>query len=148
MDRFHQRYPESAPANYYYAVALWKQTRDARSEKVLQQVQSLLEKARRLEPKMASASLQLGILYEERHDLPRAIAAYQQAVVTDPQLREAHYRLAQLYRRTGEKQKAEEELAAYNRISREVAAQNEREAHEIPQFVYTLRDSKLPASPQ
>jgi tetratricopeptide (TPR) repeat protein len=148
MSRFRKLDPESAPANYYYAVALWKQTRDARSVNSLRQVQSLLDKARQLDPKLASASLQLGILYEERHDLPRAIAAYQEAVATDPQLREAHYRLAQLYRRTGEKQRAEQELAAYNRISREVAAQNEREAHEIPQFVYTLRDSKPPAPPQ
>ncbi len=145
MARFHERFPESAPANYYYAIALWKQTRDARSEETFHQVQSLLEKARQLDPKLAAVSLQLGILHEERHDLPRAIAAYQEALATDPQLREAHYRLAQLYRRTGEKTKADQELAAYNRISRDVAAQNEREAHEIPQFVYTLRDSKPPA---
>jgi tetratricopeptide (TPR) repeat protein len=145
MARFHERFPESAPANYYYAIALWKQPRDARSEETSQQVQSLLEKARQLDPKLAAVSLQLGILHEERHDLPRAIAAYQEAVATDPQLREAHYRLAQLYRRTGEKTKADQERVAYNRISRDVAAQNEREAHEIPQFVYTLRDSKPPA---
>ena len=145
MARFHERYPDSAPANYYYAIALWKQTTDPRSEETFHQVQSLLEKARQLDPKLASVSLQLGILHEERHDFPPAIAAYREAVASDPQLREAHYRLAQLYRRTGEKTKADHELAAYNRISREVAAQNEREAHEIPQFVYTLRDSKSPA---
>jgi tetratricopeptide (TPR) repeat protein len=148
MARFHKLHPESSSANYYYAVALWKQTRKVGLEETLPQVQLLLDKARQLDPKLASASLQLGILYEEHHDLPRAIAAYQEAVATDSQIREAHYRLAQIYRRTGEKQKAEQELAAYNRISRQVAAQNEREAHEIPQFVYTLRDSKSPVPPQ
>jgi tetratricopeptide (TPR) repeat protein len=148
MARFHKLDPESASANYYYAVALWKQTRNARSEETFAQVRSLLDKARQIAPKLASASLQLGILYEERRDFSRAIAAYQEAVATDPQIREAHYRLAQVYRRIGEKQKAEQELAAYNRISRQVAAQNEREAHEIPQFVYTLRDSKSPVPPQ
>jgi tetratricopeptide (TPR) repeat protein len=148
MARFHQLHLESAQANYYYASALWKQSREAKSEETLRQVESLLEQARRLDPKLAPASLQLGILYEERRDFPRAVAAYQEALTADPQLREAHYRLAQVYRRTGEKAKAEQELAAYNRISHDVAAQNEREAHEIPQFVYTLRDSKSPASPQ
>jgi tetratricopeptide (TPR) repeat protein len=142
MARFHQLQPDSAQGNYYYAVALWKQGRDAHSAETSREVESLLEKARRLDPKLALASLQLGILYEERRDLPLAIASYEQASTVDPRLREARYRLAQLYRRTGEKAKAELELAAYNRISREVAAQNEREAHEIPQFVYTLRDSK------
>jgi tetratricopeptide (TPR) repeat protein len=148
LARFSQLQPTSAEANYYYAVALWKQNRTSKSTEVSRQVESLLEKARQLDPKLAAASLQLGVLFEERRNPDRAIEKYQEAITADPQLREAHYRLAQLYRRTGEKLKAEQELAAYNRISKEVTERNEREAHEIPQFVYTLRDSKSPASPQ
>jgi tetratricopeptide (TPR) repeat protein len=148
LARFAQLQPASAQANYYYAVALWQRNRTSKSTETSRQVEALLEKARQLDPKLAAASLQLGILYEERRDSARAIEKYQEAIATDPQLREAHYRLAQIYRRSGEKLKAEQELAAYNRISREVTEQNEREAHEIPQFVYTLRDSKSPASPQ
>jgi Tfp pilus assembly protein PilF len=146
LAQFFKRQPENALANYYYAVALWKHDQSSRSFETSRQVESLLEKARQLDPTLASASLQLGIVFEDGRDLPRAVGAYKEAINADPQLREAHYRLAQLYRRTGEKAKAEQELAAYNRISREVLDQNEREAHEIPQFVYTLRDSKSPAS--
>lgn len=146
--RFARLAPDDAQANYYYAGALWKQNRTAPSRETEQQVETLLEKARRLDPTLAAASLQLGILYEERQNLPRAIAAYEAAAKADTRLKEAHYRLAQLYRRTGNKSKAEQELAAYNRISKEAAALNEREAREIPQFVYTLRDSKSPAVPQ
>jgi tetratricopeptide (TPR) repeat protein len=148
LARFSQLRPASAEANYYYAVALWKRNRTSTSTEVSRQVESLLEKARQLDPTLAAASLQLGVLFEEHRDPARAIEKYQEALNADPQLREAHYRLAQVYRRTGEKLKAEQELAAYNRISREVTEQNEREAHEIPQFVYTLRDSKSPASPR
>ena len=143
-----KRRPEDALASYYYAVALWKHNQASRSEDTSRQVESLLEKARQLDPKLAGTSFQLGVVYEDRRDSTRAIGAYQAALRANPQLREAHYRLAQLYRRAGEKAKAEQELAAYNRISREVFDQNEREAHEIPQFVYTLRDSKSPASQQ
>jgi len=148
LAQFFKRQPEDALANYYYAVALWKHNQITRSPETSRQIESLLEKARQIDPKLAGASLQLGIVFEDRRDLARAVESYEAAIHTDPQLREAHYRLAQLYRRTGERAKAEQELAAYNRISREVLDQNEREAHEIPQFVYTLRDSKSPASQQ
>ncbi len=148
LAQFFKHQPEDALANYYYAVALWKQNQTSRSPETSRQVESLLEKARQIDPKLAGASLQLGIVFEDGRDLPRAVESYKAAIHADAQLREAHYRLAQLYRRTGEKVKAEQELAAYNRISREVLDQNEREAHEIPQFVYTLRDSKSPASQQ
>ena len=148
LAKFADRHPTDALANYYYAVALWKQDRASRSPETARRVESLLEKARSIDSKLAGASLQLGIVYQESGDLSRAVTAYESAVASDPNLREAHYRLSQLYRRTGKKVQAEQELAAYNRISGEVLDQNQREAHEIPQFVYTLRDSKSPASQQ
>jgi len=147
LARFARLHPDSAEANYYYAVALWKRGSQPSTE-TAHQVESLLEDAHRLDPKLAGASLQLGVVYEQRQELSKAISAYQSASVADPQLKEAHYRLAQLYRRTGEKEKAGQELAIYTRLSQQAAAQNEREAQEIPQFVYTLRDSKAPALPQ
>jgi hypothetical protein len=59
-------------------------------------------------------------------------------------MEEAHYRLAQVYRRAGDAAKAETELQIYDRIAKESAQKAERERHEIRQFVYTLRD-QLPA---
>jgi len=148
LAKFVELHPADPLANYYYAVALWKLDRTSRSPETVRRVESLLENARNVDPRLAGASLQLGIVYEESGDPSRAVEAYESAVSADPNLREAHYRLSQLYRRSGKKTQAEQELAAYNRISREVLDQNEREAHEIPQFVYTLRDSKSPASQQ
>lgn len=144
--RFARQHPESAEANYYYAVALWKG--GTQQSEAAPRVESLLEDARRLDPKLAGASLQLGVVYEQRQEFSKAISAYQSASVADPQLKEAHYRLAQAYRRIGEKAKAAQELAIYTRLSQQAAVQNEREARDIPQFVYTLRDSKAPALPQ
>jgi tetratricopeptide (TPR) repeat protein len=148
LAKFAELHPADPNANYFYAVALWKQDRTSRSPETVRRVEALLEKARQADPKLAGASLQLGIVYEEGGDLARATRAYESAVSAEPNLREAHYRLSQLYRRAGKKAQAEQELAAYNRISREVLDQNEREAHEIPRFVYTLRDSLSPASRQ
>jgi hypothetical protein len=76
------------------------------------------------------------------------MAAYQAAIAADSQLEEAHYRLAQVYRRMGEKLKAQAEIKLYEQISKKTAQQAEEEGREIPQFVYTLRDPKSPAQSQ
>jgi tetratricopeptide (TPR) repeat protein len=142
MERFAQLHPQNAQANYYYAVSLLKQGRAGIAPDVSAKIESLLDKAVRLDSELAPGFLQLGILYEQRSELAKAIAAYEQAAHLDPQLGDARYRLAQAYRRTGEKVKAEQELASYKEISRRAEEQVEQQAREIPQFVYTLRDSK------
>ena len=55
-------------------------------------------------------------------------------------MKEAHYRLAQAYRQTGEAGKSAAELQIYNQIAKESAQEVEHERHEIGQFVYVLRE--------
>ena len=55
-------------------------------------------------------------------------------------------RLADAYRRVGEKAKAEHELGLYKELSKKNSEQAERERHEIQQFVFALRDQR-PATP-
>ncbi len=148
LERFARLQPDDALANYYYAVALWKGRQSPTQPAVANQVETLLEKAVRLDPKLAAGFLQLGVVYEDRGDMARSVASYQGATAADPQLAEAHYRLAQVYRRTRETQKAASEISRYNQLSRKSADDLEREAREIPQFDYTLRDTKSPARPQ
>ncbi|HEY3619297.1 MAG TPA: tetratricopeptide repeat protein [Candidatus Sulfotelmatobacter sp.] len=140
LRRFVAQQPENAAANYYYAVGLWKLRKGPQDAVRTTQVETLLRNAIRLEQKFAAAYLQLGILDSEQRDYPHAISDYQQAIQADPQIEEAHYRLAQAYRQTGEAAKADAELKVYDQIARESAQQAERERHEIRQFVYTLRD--------
>lgn len=140
LHRFVTLKPENAAANYYYAVALWKLPPMPPDRSRLAQIESLLRNALRLDPKFAAASLQLGILYSEEGRHPDAVSAYQGAIAANPQLGEAHYRLAQEYRQVGETDRAKEELRLYAECEKESAETVERERHEIPQFVYTLRD--------
>jgi tetratricopeptide (TPR) repeat protein len=147
MARFARLHPENAMANYYYAVSLWKRRKGPEDNSALPQVQSLLENAVRLDPKLGVAYLQLGILHAERNDLPRAISTYRQAVEVSPRLEEAHYRLAQAYRLTGENSKAHAELQLYNEIAKASAGEMERERHDIKQFIYTLRNEPAPTPP-
>jgi tetratricopeptide (TPR) repeat protein len=143
MERFARLYPENALANYYYAVSLQKR-KEPDSEK-LDRIESLLETAIRRDPRFASAYLQLGAVYQARNQWPRAISEYQQAIALDPLLAEAHYRLAQAYRRIGEKAKAERELALFDQASKKNLEAVEKDSQQIPQFVYTLRRPESPS---
>jgi len=145
LERFARLQPENALANYYYALSLWKHRKGPDDSASLMLVESLLQKAVRLDPKLGAGHLQLGILYSERGEFSKAIPAYQKAVEVSPGLEEAHYRLAQTYKRIGEAGKAQGEFQLYNQRSREAARQAERERQEIQQFVYTLRD-RTPSS--
>jgi tetratricopeptide (TPR) repeat protein len=146
LGRFARLEPQNSLANYYYAVALWKQYKSVDEMKDLELVKSLLEKAVHLDPKLGLAHLQLGILYSEQGDIPKAISAYQRAIEASPQLEQAHYRLAQAYKRVGQTAKAHTEIQQYERISNEKAQEVDRQRRELQQFVYKMRD-EMPASP-
>jgi tetratricopeptide (TPR) repeat protein len=146
LRRFVRLHPENAEASYYYAVGLWKRRKPQDSAAVAK-VESLLNGAIHLDSKFSAAYLQLGILHSEQRDFAQAISDYQQAIQTSPQMEEAHYRLAQAYRQTGETEKAKAEIQLYDQMAKESAQRVERERHEIRQFVYTLRGTS-PAQPQ
>jgi tetratricopeptide (TPR) repeat protein len=132
--------PDNASANYYYAISVWKARQSPEDAETFVQVKSLLEKSIHLDPTFGPAYLQLGILYSERKDFSNAVAAYQNAIQATPDIEEVHYRLAQVYRQTGQTLKAQAELQRYEEISREKAAEVDRQRHEVQQFVYELRD--------
>jgi tetratricopeptide (TPR) repeat protein len=165
LGRFAQRQPDNALANYYYAVSLWKQSANAvdtgrendRDKEQSTRVESLLQKAVHLNPKLGAAYLQLGILYSQRKDFSRAISAYQKAIAVgleesspegDETLEVAHYRLAQAYLRTGNKTKAQEELKLHDRLAKKTKEHAEREHREIQQFVISLQNKNSAPPPQ
>jgi tetratricopeptide (TPR) repeat protein len=152
LHRFVTLQPKNADANYYYAVALWKQHKVSQDTSNAAQIESLLKTAIHLDPKLGAAYLQLGVLHSEQKNYPQAIADYQKAIQANPhmtalQIEEAHFRLAQAYRQIGDAAKAEAEIQARNQIDKELTKEAERERHEIRQFVYTLRDQPPPQAP-
>ncbi|MFZ0773268.1 MAG: tetratricopeptide repeat protein [Candidatus Sulfotelmatobacter sp.] len=141
LARFAKLQPQNALANYYYAVSLWKRRKSPEEVEDANRVKSLLEKAVHLDPGLGLAYLQLGVVYSEQGDFPKAISAYRQAIEASPLLEQAHYRLAQAYRQLGETAKAHAELQLYEQISKEKTEEIERQRHELQQFVYQLRDT-------
>lgn len=140
LHRFVTLHPDNAEANYYYAAALGK-SRDRASEKDrIAEEESLLTNAVHLEPKYAAAYLQMGIVHAKQGKNEVAVSDYQQAIRIDTELEEAHFRLAQAYRKLGQNDKSTDEFQIYEQLVKASAERAERERHEIRQFVYTLRD--------
>src|SRR5437867_7360009 len=148
LETFVRLQSDNAQANYYYALILWKRRKGPEDSGNFAQVESLLQKAVRLDPKLGLGYLQLGILYSEQKNFCKAILAYQKAIETSPQMEEAHYRLARIYKRSGENLKAQQELEVFDQLSKKRAEEVERERRQIQQFVYKLRDQTPGAQPQ
>jgi hypothetical protein len=53
---------------------------------------------------------------------------------------DAHYRLGQIYVRTGERQRAQEQFEMYQKLRAERMAKVDRQEAEIRQFVYTAKN--------
>jgi tetratricopeptide (TPR) repeat protein len=140
MGRFAALQPSNAEAQYSYAVSLWNRRKGSQDRTTLDKVESLLHDAIRLDPKLAAAHQQLGILYSDRKDFSKAISAFRQAIKADPQMEEPHFRLAQIYRQTGDREDADKETMIYQQLAKESNAAAERERRDLPRFVYTLRD--------
>lgn len=130
LARFARLHPDDAEANYYYAVALWKR-HDQRAK-------SLLEKSIELDAKLAVAHLQLGTFYADQGNYAQAIPEYLKAIASNYDLEEAHYRLSRAYNATGETAKGQEQLKAYQELSKRSAEAAQREREQIQQFVVTF----------
>jgi tetratricopeptide (TPR) repeat protein len=146
LARFAHDEPANALGNYYYAVALWKQSRGLENSPALQQAETLLQKAVAADPKFDAAYVQLGALYSARGNFSQAISAYQKAIEANPQSGEAHYRLALAYKRVGQNEKSEQELQLYKQADKTETAAIEQQRREIRQFLIILQDQ--PQKPQ
>jgi tetratricopeptide (TPR) repeat protein len=144
--RFARLQPENASANYYYAVGLWKQLAGATNPQInddrLARIEALLLKAVQLDPKLAAAHLQLGILYSHRGDFARAISAYREEIAVDSDfedtLAETHYRLAQAYLRVGDQDKAKEELELHAALAKQAKQHTESQHNAVQEFIVSL----------
>ncbi len=148
LARFARLRPDDPQADYYYALSLWKRSKAEGNSGNLARVVSLLEKATQLDPRFAAAYLQLGNLFVEQKRYPEAVSSYQKAMAANPRLPDAHYRLAQVYMRTGEKLKAAAEMQTYDELAKANAEEADRERRQIQQFVYTLRTPASSSQPR
>jgi tetratricopeptide (TPR) repeat protein len=121
LARFVSLKPRDANGRYYYAMSLWR-GQPAGATPDLATVEALLRRAVALDRSHAKARLQLGILLSEQRRWREAIVLLQAAAALEPRLAQAHFRLAQAYRRTGQTELADRSLATFEALQEKDAA--------------------------
>jgi tetratricopeptide (TPR) repeat protein len=117
LARFVALKPTDANGQYYYAMSLWRAPAPASGDGPdLARVEALLRKAMALDARHAKARVQLGILLSEQQRWREAIQPLRAAIALEPDLAQAHFRLAQAYRRTGQTALADRELATFETL--------------------------------
>lgn len=101
----------SAESEYYLARALLKQEPAQTAEAL-----SHLQKSAALDPKSTRALLESARQTTAVHQRPAAIALLEEALRRDEKLSVAHYRLAQLYRATGQAERSREHLRRFEEL--------------------------------
>jgi len=135
MKRFVETNPDNAFAYYYSALSSWKGTRSGGPDVNLAEVEALLRKSISLDPQLADAHLQLGVLLHDQQRDQEAIPEFQAAIQLKPDDPDAHYRLAQAYLRTGDKARGQEESQLYEKLHKHQVTEAEKRQHETQQFV-------------
>ena len=87
--------------------------------------------------------MQLGDLYADQHMYEKSIPEYERALALNPNLPDAHYRLGTDFVHVGQRDKAQEEFAAYQKLRAEHLAELDEQRADVKQFVYS---AKGPAS--
>lgn len=143
LTRFAQRKPDNSRANYYLAMAIWKQSGQEIDEETTRKIESMLTKAVMIDPKFSEAYVQLGNLKSQHRDFAEAAKLYGRAIEVDPQSSEAHYRLGVVYDRLDQRAKAKQEFQIHEDIERQNAAAIDRERREVKQFVVEVPDKPV-----
>ena len=131
--------PADALAQYYYALSLWKGRRSGAADVDVQQVEALLKRSIALNDRIAEVHLQLGDLHTDQHLYEKSVPEYQRALALNPNLSDAHYRLATDYVHLGQKDKAQEQFAAYQKLRAEHLAKVDKQHSDVMQFVYAAK---------
>ena len=122
LARFAKANPRNALAQFYYAMNLWKGQSPKSPPADMARVEALLRQAVSLDPRLAKGFFELGVLLSDQQRYKEAIQNLRRAVQVEPDLAQAHYRLAQAYQRTGQPDLAAKELEIFeeinNRLSR------------------------------
>ena len=116
LGRFVETHPKNALARFHYAMSLWKGTREAPSAADLRRIEGLLRESVALDPRLAKAFFELGVLLAEQERHAEAIEQLRRAASLQPSLAQTHYRLAQLYQRTVQPELAARELETFRRL--------------------------------
>jgi tetratricopeptide (TPR) repeat protein len=116
FERLVRLQPRNALAHYYYAMNLWKGKSNDSASTNQAKIETLLKAATELDPNLADAFHNLGLLYFEEQKIDAAIIQLQRAAQLKPQVSIIRFKLAQAYQRQGKTALAAQEFEATRKL--------------------------------
>jgi tetratricopeptide (TPR) repeat protein len=117
LGRFVDTHPKNALAHFHYAMTLWKGSSEALGSEDARRIEALLRRAVALDPRLTRGFFELGVLQAEQQRYADAIESLRRAAALEPSFAQAHYRLSQLYQRTGRTDLAAKELETFRGLT-------------------------------
>jgi len=114
LEGFAEAHPKNATVATYAAASILHRSNQADD---LATAGKLLDQAIALDPKLAEAHFQKGLLLQMRAQWPESISELQTAISLKPASSKAHYRLALAYSHTSQRDKAQEEIGLQKKYS-------------------------------
>jgi len=116
LGKFVQTHPKNALAHFHYAMSLWKGNQTPGADDV-RRIEALLKRAVLLDPRLTRGFFELGVLLADQERYAEAIDQLRRVTALQPSHSQAHYRLAQLYQRTGRRDLAAKELQTFRQLT-------------------------------
>jgi len=127
-----ERHPRNATMATYAAASILHRS-DQNSDMAL--ASKLLKQAIALDPKLAEAHFQMGVLEQYQDDWKDSVAELETAIRLRPNLSKEHYRLALAYSRTGQRDKAKAEFILMKKCSEQEKDDFNTSLKEVKTFV-------------
>jgi tetratricopeptide (TPR) repeat protein len=134
LQRFAEQHPENAEAATYAATALLHQPAERRDNT---KACALLRQAISVDPKLADAYYQLGVLDQEETHWQDSTTPLEKAIALKPTLAEAHYRLARAYSHLGRRVDAAKQIELQQRYAKEQKESLDARLKEVTTFLTT-----------
>jgi len=135
-EAYMQRHPDYYWPSYFLGHRAYLAARDSGSEEGLKRAGDLLLQSIILNDRYPESHLDMGNVYVRTDQWGQAIKEYQKAIQLEPDLAEAHFRLAQAYAQTGDAARAQTEMEIHKRL---LAQQTEKDmSRRVDVFVYKL----------
>lgn len=136
LQTFALKHPQNATAATFAAANI---LRRPENERDTQLARRLLEQAISADSKVPEAYFQMGVLDEQEMKWQESVKALEKAVALRPEYSQAHYRLGRAYRRLGQNEKAEQELALSQEYGEQEKKTMDANLQEVTTFLVTLK---------
>lgn len=133
-------HPQAAREQYYCGALLLHRDYATGDRSHVAEIERRLTLAAKLLPKEAGPHCELGRAYMWLAKWQPALQECEACAQLDPDSAQAHYRLAQVYRRTRQMQRAQQELALFEAASKRLTDQNEQRQRTRKTFLYTIEN--------